>query len=1095
MTETQEDKAPEPGRKPRKAVRHTFRVLWILLVLPFVFAGIALTMLIDHEVSAPSWIQDRLEQSTTEMLNGGSLEFGDIGLTLGRDLHLRARLENTVLRDADDTILARLPSIETLISPRGLLFRREVLVQEVVIRGAQLGLLRHSDGSVAISFQSEGGAVGEAASFVDLLEGVDRVLERPALEALEIVRAEGVIINYDDARANQSWTVDGGIVTLDLTGGVVSLRSDFSVLSGRPFVTNVQMFYNSPRGSIASSMGVTVTDAVAGEMASQFPALGWLSVVDAPINGSIRATVSESGALGPMFASLQIKEGVIQPTAESRPIPMRGAKTYLSYRPEDSRIQFRSVEADTDWGGFSAQGDAYLRDWSEDGWPQSFEAQLEATDVTFDPADLYPEPRQIDRVSTDFRLNLQPFRIDVGEFNVTTEGQTVVGSGVISADTKGWGVSFDAHSDEVALSAILPLWPESAKVDTRRWLGDNVTNLVARDLSLSLRNSADGDNRFALTHSFEGARFRPSDKYPDIEEATGFLSIYDKRFSVTLEEGFVTAPQGGRIDVAGSQMVIPDLGQRGAVAEFIFHTHSTLTAALAYLDLPHWQFLTKAGQPVTLADGQAETEVHLSLPLIPHPQPEDVRFDATATIRNVRSEQIVPDRRVTAAEISVSVDNSGIELSGPVHVGEVPMDVVWSRDFGPDVPDGSHLSADVELSQVFLSEFNIGLPSGMVRGSTAGQLELDLAPDHAPDFTLTSNLVGTTLSLPALGWQKSSGTSGQLTVSGRLGETPSIDRLVLDAAGLRGEGSISVSPNGGLDQATFDRVTVSDWFDGAVRLVGRGAGQTVGVNVDSGTLDLRHANFAQGAGEGGPMSVTLDRLTVASGVYLTNFIGEFDGSGPFHGTYRGALNGTAPVHGQVETLSNGISVRLLADNGGQIAMAAGLLSNARGEDFELTLSPTGSEGVYDGMLHIANLQVRDAPALAALLDAISVVGLLQQLGGQGLMFSDVDATFRLTPEKIIVAQSSAVGPGLGLSLDGTYTLGSGIMDFQGVISPLYLINGIGSILTRRGEGLIGFNFTLRGTRDAQQIGVNPLSALTPGMFREIFRRPPPDLNQ
>ena len=69
------------------------------------------------------------------------------------------------------------------------------------------------------------------------------------------------------------------------------------------------------------------------------------------------------------------------------------------------------------------------------------------------------------------------------------------------------------------------------------------------------------------------------------------------------------------------------------------------------------------------------------------------------------------------------------------------------------------------------------------------------------------------------------------------------------------------------------------------------------------------------------------------------------------------------------------------------------------------------------------------------------------------------------------------------------------MDFQGVISPVYLLNGIGSLLTRKGEGLIGFNFNLTGQTDNPNVLVNPLSALTPGMFRELFRRPPPQVSQ
>jgi hypothetical protein len=60
-----------------------------------------------------------------------------------------------------------------------------------------------------------------------------------------------------------------------------------------------------------------------------------------------------------------------------------------------------------------------------------------------------------------------------------------------------------------------------------------------------------------------------------------------------------------------------------------------------------------------------------------------------------------------------------------------------------------------------------------------------------------------------------------------------------------------------------------------------------------------------------------------------------------------------------------------------------------------------------------------------------------------------------------------------------------------VISPVYLLNGIGSLFTRRGEGVFGFTYTVTGTTGRPQVSVNPLSILTPGMFREIFRQPLP----
>ena len=58
-----------------------------------------------------------------------------------------------------------------------------------------------------------------------------------------------------------------------------------------------------------------------------------------------------------------------------------------------------------------------------------------------------------------------------------------------------------------------------------------------------------------------------------------------------------------------------------------------------------------------------------------------------------------------------------------------------------------------------------------------------------------------------------------------------------------------------------------------------------------------------------------------------------------------------------------------------------------------------------------------------------------------------------------------------------------------------MFNGIGSLFTRKGEGLIGFNYRLTGAAKEPNVSVNPLSALTPGMFRELFRRPPPTVPQ
>ena len=81
-------------------------------------------------------------------------------------------------------------------------------------------------------------------------------------------------------------------------------------------------------------------------------------------------------------------------------------------------------------------------------------------------------------------------------------------------------------------------------------------------------------------------------------------------------------------------------------------------------------------------------------------------------------------------------------------------------------------------------------------------------------------------------------------------------------------------------------------------------------------------------------------------------------------------------------------------------------------------------------------------------------------------------------------------------MDGVYDVASERYEMQGVVSPLYIVNGlIGTLFARRNEGLFGFNYRLIGDSADTRVSVNPLSLLTPGIFREIFRAPPPDFSE
>ncbi|WP_322889277.1 MULTISPECIES: AsmA-like C-terminal region-containing protein [unclassified Yoonia] len=1083
-----------PVRPKRRLRRGWLVVRGVLLVclMPLVFALAAAIMVIDRDITAPSWVTDLVQDRGTEVLDGGRLRFAAISVRIGRDLHPTVRLIDTQLIDRNGALVTRIPVIEADVSPRGVIFQRDVLVQHVRIIGAQINLRRARDGSLRLALGA--GTEGRTRTLPEWLDEIDLFLDRPVFDALRSAQVSGLIVNYDDARARRNWTVDGGQVALDMRGRQVTVQAELALLSGRADVTTALLSYASPRDSRAAELAVSITNIEASDIAAQSPALNWLRDVTAPLSAELRTELDEAGALGPLQARLEIGAGVLQPTPAAAPVAFSAASADLSYDPIRDLIRFSDIAVQSEWGSLHARGDAYLRDFA-DGLPRALLAQFQLSDVALNPPGLFDVPPLIDAASVDLRLRLDPFVVDIGQAVVMDGASRMMAQGRIAATDAGWQMGVDTVIDQISPARLRALWPNGFRPGTRDWFTNNVRAGQLTDLHFGLRLVPGLPADVAGHFSFDEASVLVMRDLPPVAQARGTGHLIEHRFVIAVDEGTMTAPHGGPVAMDGTAFAIEDLRQDPSPATLMLQSQSSLPDLLSVINQPPFTFMDRANLPVTIAEGTARATGTVTWPLQPRAPREAVRFDVDVDLAEVRSDLLLPGRILTAAAMQVAVDDAGLSISGPVQLDGVAADANWTRAFAPG-ETASRLLAEVTLSEEALRAFDIALPPGMISGQGRGQLQVDLQAGAPPRFVLTSDLAGLRVAVPAIGWAKAPGTTGDLRVEGTLGPVPEISRLTISGGGLQAEGRLDLAPGGGLTQAVFSRVRIGDWLDAPITLRGRGAGQALGVEVGGGMIDLRRARFGGGGGAGGgPVQIRLDRLVVTGGITLNSFRGDFTTVAGFTGQFSGAINGAAAVTGTVAPRDGRSAVRLRSDDAGSVLQAAGFFRTAIGGTLDLTLLPAGGEGTFDGTLAVRSLRVRDAPTIAGLLDAISVVGLLQQLDGQGLAFDEVDAQFRLTPDQVIVTQASAVGPGLGISVDGIYTLASKGFDLQGVVSPFYLVNSIGAFLTRKGEGLIGFNFTIAGTSDAPRVSVNPLSALTPGMFREIFRRPPPELTQ
>ncbi len=113
---------------------------------------------------------------------------------------------------------------------------------------------------------------------------------------------------------------------------------------------------------------------------------------------------------------------------------------------------------------------------------------------------------------------------------------------------------------------------------------------------------------------------------------------------------------------------------------------------------------------------------------------------------------------------------------------------------------------------------------------------------------------------------------------------------------------------------------------------------------------------------------------------------------------------------------------------------------------------------------------------------------------QRIGFNQLRAPFTVGAGKFRLKDAYMNGPMLGATMRGTVDFKAQTVDLGGTYVPLYGLNSalgaipiLGRVLVgRQGEGVVGITFAIKGKLDDPSVLVNPMSVMTPGIFRQIF---------
>jgi len=450
---------------------------------------------------------------------------------------------------------------------------------------------------------------------------------------------------------------------------------------------------------------------------------------------------------------------------------------------------------------------------------------------------------------------------------------------------------------------------------------------------------------------------------------------------------------------------------------------------------------------------------------------------------------------------SIDIDVYG----GPVNIGPWRADVLWQETFGANAPPTQY-QASGEINPDILDKLGIGSRTWF---DGTANLNIDAVGRGREILGANVNLdlTDSELSVERV-WMKIPGEAASLTgqLSREADGSYIIDNAKLMGTGLDVEGKVEIEPDYKLREIDLTNVSIDSLIEGAVRIspdrqVGR-----LAIELDADYLDVspwtedllaeRQSNLdVPLTFDGQVKTLILDELYPVSDSEI-----YFAHTGEVIETARlVAFSDDQPLRLELSTREDlERLLKILIPDASKAVSAFIGLDNTSGGKLEITanLPAAGQEGAYVGEVDMRDFKLKEAPALAQLLSLASLKGLADTLSGGSMDFDRFKLPFTMLGDNIAIRDARLYGPALGMTGNGDIDLDLRVLDFDGTLVPAYTANSIlgdipvlGDLFVQEKDGgLFALTYTVSGPFEKTQIAVNPLSALTPGFLRGIFKR-------
>lgn len=696
--------------------------------------------------------------------------------------------------------------------------------------------------------------------------------------------------------------------------------------------------------------------------------------------------------------------------------------------------------------------------------------------------------------------------------------------------------SFGAMSRE----AVSELWPSPVAPRTRQWVDANIIGGSLKSGTLALRASLDEmtmrqrgtpmrEEALTLDLDFDEIDIRYLAHLPPLRQTDAGMSLRGTSFRATALGGVIDLPvaqaevtdelKTRALSVTRATILLPDFRAKGAPAEINMQADGHIRDVMRALQLPPLNVARNVNFDFDRINGMASSTVKLNLPLIvPKGEPRDVRFKVEAQAREVAVADRLGSYEVSDTDAHVTIDNAMMRMQGRGVANGVPVGFDWQQPLRPEKADKARLALNGAFTPQQIADLGQGWAAVRLIGDSRINVLIDgpIAKPHG--FRVHADVTDAVFAPRPLAYEKPAETPAYIEAAIR-NKDGAIEQI---RARLHVDGDEVLATQLNFDDGVLNRAQVTPINLGRTRnlkleIEPQDKGSFVSLTAD--ILDGEQLFDTANKDVSLPDSAFSFLPFLGPDFVIEGRVGEIVGAheasidaARFRLFRKDGLHEEAWLEG---VFADGTDILARIERNDARTRTFSLQTENAGNVFRLfdwveefyggSLSVQGSlyDAGYDaggdrkdlaGRVTLVDFRARNVGVLAQILTLASLTGIADTLGGDGIKFNKAKGNFEITDGRMNISKAQVNGPAVGLTAQGDFDLVTGDVDIGGTLVPAYSINSflgkiplVGNILgSREGEGLIGIGYRVAGERGDVGVLVNPLSVLTPGVFRRIF---------